>query len=149
MSIGLFISQKSQNQQCGICLSDDPKDLKELGPIFNHLVNKHPGFHKRCLKTWMKVQATCPQCRAPLNPQSLSKRKINVIDFPEMLRENPRIFTAVLFLFFFVIAGVEAKILDLSQLFLFGLMVVASAVMATHEPLREYEEAVNFVEFYP
>jgi len=45
---------------CAICMSDIETNEKSVVTSCNHI------FHTACLKSWMKFDATCPQCRYKL-----------------------------------------------------------------------------------
>ncbi len=107
MSSELFISIRQQEDKCGICLSDDANDLKELGSIVNHLVDKHPGFHAKCLKVWLSIQQACPVCKQALNPNSfyVGENQIKYTAPEEIIQNNLKLLAAILLIFFTVIGG--------------------------------------------
>lgn len=54
----------SAMQQCQICLVDF-----ENGDCLRHIPCKH-DFHKDCIDTWLKRNATCPICRQDIKPRA-------------------------------------------------------------------------------
>lgn len=117
MSVDLFSSQRMQGDKCGICYSDDHEDLGRLGPIVNHLVDKHSGFHTRCLNVWLLMQETCPTCRGALNVGSFSlgKKQINSqMSVEMMLKIMGAQATIFLVMLAAVVGGVYMEIFDLA-----------------------------------
>ncbi len=112
----LFSSVNMQRQKCGICYSDDPKDLKESGPIYNHRVNQHPGFHFSCLKTWLLMNPICPICKDELELKSFSLKGKEVKPFlSKEIMHNALIFGTILLVFAAVMScGVFVEKIDLS-----------------------------------
>lgn len=52
------VTPPSEQLQCHICLSDyESGDLKRVLPCSHN-------FHKECVDTWLKMNATCPLCRS-------------------------------------------------------------------------------------
>lgn len=51
------VSQHLRDYTCAICLS-----ALEGGELALHPCGHH--YHKTCLETWLKIQGTCPTCRA-------------------------------------------------------------------------------------
>lgn len=54
------IKKFNEKGRCSICMSDYLQD--ETG----YLISCNHRFHKECLKGWMKIKNTCPNCRTPI-----------------------------------------------------------------------------------
>ncbi|KAL9671157.1 hypothetical protein QQ045_008723 [Rhodiola kirilowii] len=57
-----FISglEKVEQDSCSICIDDEDKHEFARMPC-THL------FHRECIATWLRLSATCPLCRLPMD----------------------------------------------------------------------------------
>lgn len=61
---------------CGICL----EDIESLKDRWTHPGGEQHPFHPECIKTWVRVNPTCPCDRQPIDPNSVLTRTERAYD---------------------------------------------------------------------
>ena len=64
--------------KCSICLDGFDEDSKKRYTHPGENGKKH-GFHKECLKGWVKEHSSCPTCQEAIDPSSLASRTERVV----------------------------------------------------------------------
>eukprot|EP00644_Phytophthora_capsici_P017904 jgi/Phyca11/554481/estExt2_Genewise1Plus.C_PHYCAscaffold_620130 len=91
----LWQAQVTMPENCVICMDTDEGDIEEAQPRNNSaLLPCGHTFHRRCIRSWLQLQSTCPICRWQF-PKEFAGRFIvrrleSTAVLPEHVRTWPR-----------------------------------------------------------